>query len=291
MFFLPQIILEHGVDEVGEKRFLIPSLLKRKQEDNMWTSFNEENCPFYYIIGRTCLSSITLNPSTVAVIQHVLGNRGKDLHATIDFFQDGLIMAHEELIIIMNAILLHSGVCIKIGVRKDDCKPNRSELKSLIVKSKKLMDEFFTRMCCGIVSEKNPSSSQERHVISLVGMMKGSDKISYPLSEVQNKFQDKVRLLHFCPAKDVKGDRTTLLLTQLETASKDNEVLSFLFIERVRYSCTAHCLFIILTKTEEAESACFPDSLTWEKEEWLFSLNHVSLNDPNFNNHVTFYIQ
>ena len=226
--YLPQIILEHGVDEAGEKRFLIPSLLKRKQEDNMWTSFNEEHCPFYYIIGRTCLSSITLSPSTVTVLQHVLGHRGKDLHATVDFFQDGLFMAHEELIIVMNAVLLHNGVCIKIGVRKDACRPDRSELKSLIVKSRKLMDEFFTRMCCGIVREKNPSSSQERHVISLVGMMKGNDKISYPLSEVQHKFRDNVRLLHFCSDKPVKGDRTTLLLTQLETASKDNEVLSFL---------------------------------------------------------------
>ena len=193
----------------------------------MWTSFNEENCPFYYIMGRTCLSSITLNPSTVTVMQHVLGNRGKDLHATIDFFQDGLIMADEELIIIMNAVLLHNGVCIKIGVRKDACRPDRSELKWLIVKSRNLMDEFFTRMCCGIVSEKNPSSSQERHVMSLVGMMKGNDKISYPLSQVQHKFQEKVRLLHSCPAKAVKGDRTTLLLTQLETASKNSEVLSF----------------------------------------------------------------
>ena len=239
---MPQIILEHGVDEAGEKRFLIPSLLKRKQEDNKWTSFNEEDCPFYYIIGRTCLSSITLNPSTVCVIQHVLGNRGKDLHATVDFFQDGLFMAHEEFIIIMNAVLLHNGVCIKIGVRKDACRTDRSALKSLIVKSGKLMDEFFTRMCCGIVSEKNPSSSQKRHVISLVGMMKGNDKISYPLSDVQHKFQGKVRLLHSCPAKTVKGDRTTLLLTQLETESKDNEVLSVLFREsKIIYTLHIDC--------------------------------------------------
>ena len=233
------------MDEAGEKQFLIPSLLKRKQEDNMWTSFNEEDCPFHYIIGRTCLSSITLNPSTVTVLQHVLGNRGKDLHATIDFFQDGLFMAHEELIIIMNAVLLHNGVCIKIGVRKDACRHDRSELKSLIVKSRKLMDEFFTRMCCGIVSEKNPSSSKERHVISLVEMMKGNDKISYPLSEVQDKFQNKVRLLYPCSAKVVKGDRTTLLLTQLETESKDNEVLSLLFRERERVRLFVHCTLVV----------------------------------------------
>ena len=70
--------------------------------------------------------------------------------------------------------------------------------------------------------------------------MKGNDKISYPLSEVQHKFQDKVRLLHSCPAKAVKGDRTTLLLTQLETAGKHNEVLSF----SLRESKIIHTLHI-----------------------------------------------
>ena len=225
---MSQIILEHGVDEAGEKRFLIPSLLKRKLKDNVWTSFNEENCPFYYIIGRTCLSSITLNPSTVTVLQHVLGSRGKELRATVEFFQDRLFMKHEQLIIIMNAALLHNGVCIKIGVRKDLCRPDRAELKSLIAKSGKLMDEFFTSLCCGIVGEKNPSFSQERHVLSLGGMMKGNDKISYPLLEVQDKFQHKVCWQH---TDQTIADRTTLLLTQLETGGKHNEVLSF-FIKR-----------------------------------------------------------
>ena len=238
------------MDEAGEKRFLIPSLLKRTLKDNVWTSFSEDNCPFYYIIGRTCMSNISLNPSTISVLQHVLGSRGNDLYATIDYFQDGLFMAHEELIIIMNAVLLQNGVCIKIGVRKDSCRPDRSELKSLIVKSRKLMDEFFTRMCCGIVSEKNPSSSQERHVISLAEMMKGNDEISYPLSEVQQKFQDKVRLLHSRSAKEVRGDRTTLLLTHLETASKNNEVLSF-YLKKV--SLFMHCTLVVYYSSEKGK--------------------------------------
>ena len=221
---MSQIILEHGVDEAGEKRFLIPSLLKRELKDNMWTSLNAKDCPFYYIIGRTCMSSITLNPSTVTVLQHVLGSRGKELHATVEFFQDGLFMKHEELSIIMNAVLLHNGVCIKIGVRKDLCRPDRTELKSLIAKSGKLMDEFFTSLCCGIVGERNPSSSQERHVLSLAGMMKGNDKISYPLLKVQDNFQQEVRWQH---THQTIADRTTLLLTQLETGCKHTEVLSF----------------------------------------------------------------
>ena len=194
----------------------------------MWTSFNKENCPFYYIIGRTCLSSVTLNPSTVTVLQHVLGSRGKELHATIEFFQDGLFMKHEQLIIIMYAVLFHNGVCVKIGVRKDLCRPDRTELKSLIAKSGNLMDEFFTGMCCGIVGEKNPSSSQERHVLSLGGMMEGNDKISYPLSKIQDKFQHKVCWQH---SDQAIADRITLLLTQLETGGKHNEVLSF-FVKR-----------------------------------------------------------
>ena len=241
---MSQIILEHGVDEAGEKRFLIPSLLKRELKDNVWTSFNTEDCPFYYIIGRTCMSSITLNPSTVTVLQHVLGSRGKELHATVEFFQDGLFMKHEELIIIMKAVLLHNGVSIKIGVWKDLCRPDKTELKSLIAKSGRLMDEFFTSLCCGIVGEKNLSSSQERHVLSLVGMMKGNDKISYPLLKVQDNFQQEVRWQH---THQSIADRTTLLLTQLETGGRHTEVLSF-FVKKDQedYSYIAHWLCIIL---------------------------------------------
>ena len=179
------------------------------------------------MIGRTCLSSITLNPCTVAVLQHVLGRFARDLNAAIQFFQGGILMAYEEFLIIMNAVLLHNGVCIKIGIRKDCCKPNRTALKSMIVKSGELIDRIFTKECCTIVEEKNPSSTQERHALSLVEMMKGSDRISYPLSEVQHSFNKKVHWLHSSPARVEKGDRTALLLTEAEKKNKDNEVLLF----------------------------------------------------------------
>ena len=190
----------------------------------MWTSFDEKNCPFYFMIGRTCLSSITLNPCTVTVIQHILGRLARDLNATIQFYQGGIRMKHEQFLIIMNAVLLHNGVSIKIGIMKSFCEADRTELKSLIVKSGELIDRIFTKECCAIVEEKNPSSTQERHVLSLTEMMKGSDRISYPLSQVQNSFNNKVHWLH---SSSETGDRTALLLTEAEKKNKNNEVLSF----------------------------------------------------------------
>ena len=134
-------------------------------------------------------------------------------------------MKYEQFLIIMNAVLLHNGVCIKIGIMKDYCKPDRTELKSLIVKSGELIDRIFTKECCTIVEEKNPSSTHERHVLSLAEMMKGSDRISYPLSEVQHSFNKKVHWLHSSLARVEKGDRTALLLTEAEKINKDNEVI------------------------------------------------------------------
>ena len=199
--------------------------MQQKQEDSMWTSFDEKDCPFYFMIGRTCLSSITLNPCTVTVLQHILGGFARGLNAVTHFFQGGVLMAYEQFLIIMNAVLLHNGVCIKIGIRKDCCKPDRTELKSLIVKSGELIDRIFTRECCKIVEEKNPSSTHERHALSLVEMMKGCDRISYPLSKVQHSFHKKVLWLHSSPTRVEKGDRTALLLTEEEKKNKDNEVL------------------------------------------------------------------
>ena len=179
------------------------------------------------MIGRSCLSNITLNPCTVTVLQHFLGGFARDLNAATHFFQGGVLMAYEQFLIMMNAVLLHMGVCIKIGIRKDCCKPDRTELKSLIVKSGELIDRIFTKECCTIVEENNPSSTKERHVLSLVEMMKGSDRISYPISEVQDSYHKKAHWLHSSPARVEKGDRASLLLTEAEKKDKDNEVLLF----------------------------------------------------------------
>ena len=211
------------MEENGHKRFLIPSLLNCKG-DSVWIHFDETECPYSYMMGRICVSSITLNPCTVAILQHSLGKHGKELSASTEFFQAGLLMLHEEFVIIMTEILMHQGICVKIGIRKDLCGSDRNSLKKLIIKCGKLLDDIFTKECCAIVEEKNPSPKLERSVLSLDGMLRGNDTVRYQLTDVIHKFKHNIRFIFPFMVKDRKGDRVALLLTESEKRSQNAEV-------------------------------------------------------------------
>ena len=216
----PQIIIKVDTEN-GNKRFLIPSLLKREQKDCKWMHFDGKHCPFLFMMGRVCKSNITLNPCTVSVVQHILGKDSENLNAFIEFFQGGVIMLYDEIVIIMHEILLHQGVCVKIGIRKDKCSPARDSLKKLIKKSGELLDDIFTGKCCRTIEERN-ASELERKVLSLEGMMKGDDTIHYKLSDVEQTFKKRTRFIY--SSVNARGDRTSLLLTESEKRNLYEEV-------------------------------------------------------------------
>ena len=182
-------------------------------------SWEEEDCPYLFMMGRKCCSNMGINPITLTKVLHSVKKEFPE--EKIHYFQGGCYIKTQSAHILIEPVS-HRGIQVKLGIRKDRVGNSKEEVESIIKEGMKLFEKVFIKVGCTSMEEANPSAPLERWVLSLEGMKEKDDKVYYKLADVQKHFDNGKK---FIDSDTKRGDTTSLLLTWMEMSKERQKIM------------------------------------------------------------------
>ena len=183
-------------------------------------SWEDEDCPYLFMMGRRCCSKMMINPSTLPKVLHSVKKEFPE--EKIHYFQGGCYMKTQSAHILIEPVSSYRGLQVKLGIRKDRVGNSKEEVKSIIKNGIKLFEKAFTKVGCTSMEESNPSFPLERWVLSLEGMLEKDNNAYYKLADVQKHFEDGKRFIN---SDTKRSDTTALLLTWMEMSNEEQKIV------------------------------------------------------------------